>query len=86
MAYPEISPVLMKGFLQIHGTQLLLALLVGAISVFGTVKTLGIQINDISVQLTRVENTLIAQDARLRAVEQRSVANLQELRDLEKTP
>ena len=76
----------MKGFLQIHGTQLLLALLVGAISVFGTVKTLGIQINDISVQLTRVENTLIAQDARLRAVEQRSVANLQELRDLEKTP
>lgn len=76
----------MKGLLQIHGTQFLLALLVGAISVFGTVKTLGIQINDISVQLTRVESTLMAQDARLRAVEQRSVANLQELRDLEKTP
>ncbi len=76
----------MKGLLQIHGTQFLLALLVGAISVFGTVKTLGIQINNISVQLTRVESTLMAQDARLRAVEQRSVANLQELRDLEKTP
>ena len=60
------------------------SVIIAGIILFGTVQTLGAKINDLSVQLTRVENTLKAQDARLRVVERRVSVNIQRLNDDEK--
>jgi len=53
---------------------------IGGVILFGTVQVLGNKIDDVGAQMNRVEQVLISQDARLRAVEREAAVNTAELR------
>ncbi len=61
--------------------QLIVAIIVGAITLFGTVNVLGTKIDFMSAQLNTIGSVLIRQDNRLRIVERETAINTQSILD-----
>ncbi len=61
-------------------TKLIEYFVIGGVILFGTIQVLGTKIDDINIQMNKVEKVLVSQDVRIRVVERESAVNTSELR------